>query len=426
MTTEAKVGAFSLIGIILFGYILIHLSGIKFGEDTTYTVYVEFSQTMGINPSSEVRLSGVKVGKVDNISPDGMGVRMTLKLNHDVKVPRNSRFSVSANGVMGDKYISIKPDVNADMEDYLQDGDYVMGYDAPSMETMMENVNGTLLEVQSLLKNLNDIFGNPELKESITTMARNMRDATANLNVMSASLSRMAVDNETDVRLMAGNLRRMSESLSSAANGVDVLISDFSGDGTTAANLREAIANITVTSERIDHMAASLEDVVTDPQTADDLKATLHNTREVTERANNMLGKVSNIKVNTGVEALYSGKDDDWMTNMDLQVNMNPNDFFLVGVDDIGEDNGFNAQVGKRSSSFGGRVGVIDSKAGVGLDAYAGDKWKFSVDAYDPNDLTLKLRTQYEVLPDTYLVGQMQDANKSDERATYVGVRHDF
>ena len=44
-------------------------------------------------------------------------------------------------------------------------------------------------------------------------------------------------------------------------------------------------------------------------------------------------------------------------------------------------------------------------------------KGKISVDAYDPNDLRVKLKGQYEVAQDTYLIGQIKDINDSDERA---------
>ena len=121
---------------------------------------------------------------------------------------------------------------------------------------------------------------------------------------------------------------------------------------------------------------------------------------------------------------MYAGKDGKWRTNFDLNVNTAPDSFLRFGLADIGEGNQVNAQIGRRSGSFAGRAGVFESKAGVGLDAYAGRRWKFSVDAYDPNDFQLDLRSQYEVSPNTYLVGRWRDLNKSESRAAYFGIRH--
>ena len=49
-----------------------------------------------------------------------------------------------------------------------------------------------------------------------------------------------------------------------------------------------------------------------------------------------------------------------------------------------------------------------------------------SVDAYNPNDLRVKLRAQYEVAPETFIVGETDSINKSENRESFVGMRHSF
>jgi len=218
----------------------------------------------------------------------------------------------------------------------------------------------------------------------------------------------------------------MSQSAKSAADGMDKMIRDFSQDGQTAEQMRQAIVNLSSTSRRIENMAANLEPVVADPQTAQDLKDILTNAKMVTAHANSMMNQVSNIKAEPGIDFLYNGGKDQWLTNFDLKVSANPNQFLLLGVDDIGGANQTNLQIGSGTDMFAGRVGIIDSKVGLGLDSYINDKLKFSLDAYDPNDIRLKFRAQYEFMPDTYLVGQTNNVNKSAERVTYFGIRHTF
>ena len=62
----------------------------------------------------------------------------------------------------------------------------------------------------------------------------------------------------------------------------------------------------------------------------------------------------------------------------------------------------------------------------VGVDVFGGDKLKFSVDAYDPNSFRLRSRLQYEIAPNTYLFTQVNDINRSADRAAYVGLRRSF
>ena len=179
-------------------------------------------------------------------------------------------------------------------------------------------------------------------------------------------------------------------------------------------------------------MAENMDKVLGDSKTAEDMKSTIHNAKNLTERADKMLGKVdgafskmSKTKVTPSVEAMYSGGASDWNTNFNLDVD-NDNTSIKLGVEDIGDGNKLNAQVGKRSKVLGARAGIFAGKPGIGVDAYAGSKWKFSAEAYDPNDETFRLKSQYKVADDTYILGEWHDFTDSDKRAAYLGIKRDF
>jgi phospholipid/cholesterol/gamma-HCH transport system substrate-binding protein len=418
MTNEAKVGAFTLLGIILMAFIVVHLSGFSFGGDKDYKLQVLFSQVNGLKQGAVVRYAGVDVGKVTELRPTDGGVTVTLKVKDEIKVPRESVFTITGDGLMGEKFINIIP-TEEDMGEYLKPGDVVTGTPERGMEAMANTANATMEEMQALVRSMNRIMGNRDVQDSLIQTATNLRDITA-------ALSRMAVSNESDLRVMVHNLSRMSQSLMEAADSVNRMVDTFSGDGETAENLRFAIANLSSTSQRIDNMASNLEGVVADPGTAEDLRAVIHNARAVTQQADTMMTKVSSIHTEVGAEMLYSGGNKDWMANADFRIYSDPNSFLLLGIDDIGEGNKANVQIGRGNGYLTGRAGMIDSKAGVGVDAYAGDKWKISAEAYDMNNLAVKLRAQYEVAADTYVVGQINDVNKGDKRATYIGLRRTF
>ena len=424
MSTEAKVGSFTLISLALLAFIVIHLSGFSFGGEKGYHIQVLFKQVNGLKPAAFVRYAGVEVGSVKSVDADGLGASVKLRINPGIDIPSHALVTISSDGLMGEKFINILP---GDIEDtYLLDGAVVQGVDERGMEYLMANAGTTLDELQKLIKSLNDVLGNEQVKNSMVESAKNIKTMTDNFNQMSIVMERMAVNNEQDLHTMVTNLSMMSQSAKSAADGMDKMIRDFSQDGQTAEQMRQAIVNLSSTSRRIENMAANLEPVVADPQTAQDLKAILTSAKNVTAHADTMMSQVSNIKVEPGIDFLYSGGKDQWLTNFDLKVSTSPNQFFLLGVDDIGGDDKTNLQLGSGNDMIAGRIGIIDSKVGLGLDSYINDKLKFSVDAYDPNDIRLKVRAQYEFMPDTYLVGQTNNVNKSDERVTYFGIRHTF
>ena len=243
---------------------------------------------------------------------------------------------------------------------------------------------------------------------------------------MTGAFSRMAVRNEGEINRMVHSLSMLSVSLSNAAQEVAVMVKDFSGDGEAAANLRATVANIATTSARIDNMAKSLEGVVTNPQTAEDLQAVLHNTRKVTEKADKMMSGLGGGAISPGLEVMYSGQESNWRANFDVTVSPSEKSLFKIGVNDIGEGNRFNLQAGQRMGALTARAGIIDGEVGLGLDADAGKYWRFSVDAYDLNNIRLRPRASVRVAKSTYLFGQVDDVNDGDRRATYVGVRQEF
>lgn len=424
MNLEAKVGAFTLLGVGLLIGIMVMLNGIKLGGSQGYSLSIGFPQAVGLTAGNDVCYAGVAVGKVESVEPSGAGVVATVRIEKDVKIPRQSTIVVTSNGVMGGKFINIVPDKDANFDDCYGSGDFAYGLQEATMDDMMVNINGAVMKVQTLLDSMNQVLGDKETQQALKDVSLNMRNITANIDTLTATLANMAEVNQGDVRQMAQNLNHMTGSLMRAADSLEVLVSTFNGNGETGANLKEAIANLSATSKRIDNMAASLEGVVTDPQVADDLKATLHNVRSVSQRADKMMGTVSEMELNPSVETMYSGKENNWQTNMGVDIRPTENSLLRLGLNDIGENNRVNVQGGMYNGSLGARAGVIDSKAGVGVDI--GNKLQLSVDGYDPNDFKLKSRLQYEIAKDTYVFTQVNDINKSDTRATYFGLRRSF
>lgn len=67
-TTEAKVGAFSLAGIILFTIIIVHLSTLVIFGRSGFLVTGYFKEAEGIEKGNPIHYAGVEVGMVDNIA----------------------------------------------------------------------------------------------------------------------------------------------------------------------------------------------------------------------------------------------------------------------------------------------------------------------------------------------------------------------
>ena len=428
MSTEAKVGLFTISGLLLLFIAVLHLSGYNPARDNDYTVYVGFNKVTGLAPQAEVLYAGVHAGRVESVRPDGRGVEVTITVDPSIKIPRDAAVTIGSSGVMGDKCISILPEKSISPE-YLENGDFIVGQDEQGIDTVIEQAGKTLESVQQLLASVNDIVGNPKLKDSMLKSAVNVRDITANIRDMTAAISRIVVRNEDQADAMMANLVSATASMNQAMDTISRMADDVSDDGATAANLKLAIVNLRKTSEDISASASAIRDVVTDPEKQKQIDHIISNAEDITKRGRKVMdkiGKVSDIDVKANIDMLYSGSEHDWTTNAALDLYKSPHRYITLGVDDIGGRNSTVATVGRIKRHFGARAGIIDNKPGFGVDMFGGKRFKFSADASDFDDMELRLRTVYNIADDTAIMAQWNNVNHSDDRAAYFGIRQSF
>lgn len=434
MSVEAKVGAFTVGGLMLLGGATAGLGGFHFGASGDYVLYAGFKQVVGLQPQSDVRLSGVLIGKVTKIVPEGTGVTVTMEVQPDVKIPKQSKVSIASSGVMGEKFINFQPKV--DNGEYLEGGEYLYGSDEAGMNQVFDGLTKVLEKVEGLLGAMQSILGDDVLKSSVVEMGSNMRKASEHIEGLTGSLERTAVNNEAVfddmIKQMSGILQGMNQTMANVEHMTSNL-DQFAGDPQTVAELKATLGNISRTSASVASMADNMNKFAGDPKVAEDLKATVSNARSITERADKLLGKVqgtadkvSKIDVTPSVDILYSGKAHDWDTNFTLDFTSGDKTLIL-GAEDIGDHTRLNLQGGKKfGTDFGARAGIIAGKPGIGLDAYAGSRWKFSAEAYDLNEGKIRLKTQYRIADSTYILGEWRDINRRNDRAVYFGLKQEF
>lgn len=73
------------------------------------TISALFTSATGIYPGDEVRVSGVKVGTIDAIEPEGTQTRITLKVDRDVPVPADAKAVIVAQNLVAARYVQLAP-----------------------------------------------------------------------------------------------------------------------------------------------------------------------------------------------------------------------------------------------------------------------------------------------------------------------------
>lgn len=110
--------------------------------DTTdgYTLTAKFERIDGLQVGSDIRLSGVLIGKVSDIKIDPQTYQAVLKLDvqHGIELPKDSSAEVLSSGLLGSKYIALVPGGD---DGFLKAGDEISFTQASvSLEAMIGQV----------------------------------------------------------------------------------------------------------------------------------------------------------------------------------------------------------------------------------------------------------------------------------------------
>ena len=107
---ETVVGAIVLGIAIIFAVFLWRFSDVGFGTGQ-YTVDAKFRSAEGITVGTDVRLAGVKIGSVSNLSldPQTFQAIARLSIKPEYQMPNDSAAIISSEGLLGGSFVEILP-----------------------------------------------------------------------------------------------------------------------------------------------------------------------------------------------------------------------------------------------------------------------------------------------------------------------------
>ncbi len=103
------IGAAGLTAVTLLITAAFHVESLPLiGGGQTYSA--AFSEAGGLKPGDEVRIAGVKVGKVDGVGLDGGHVKVTFRIDdEDRKLGSRTGASIRVKTILGAKYLALQP-----------------------------------------------------------------------------------------------------------------------------------------------------------------------------------------------------------------------------------------------------------------------------------------------------------------------------
>jgi len=235
-----KIGAEVASGIAIFLAFIIFIAGFLFLKNTlfttgTYSLFIEFNDITGLEPADMVSVSGLRIGKVDDFELKGLKVFVTISISPDVQLPTDSQAQIKSLGMVGEKFIDIKPGTSPN---FFKDGDTMQGKSVGDFSDLTGTAEGIMLQAEELLGKINIAFenifdarGQADLKETLAhfrnlsaTLNNNsnhIANALENIDSLSTSLNEILTAHRGEIESSIKNFSEASNRLEGLANKMD-------------------------------------------------------------------------------------------------------------------------------------------------------------------------------------------------------------
>jgi phospholipid/cholesterol/gamma-HCH transport system substrate-binding protein len=469
LSSEAKVGLFVLVGLIILGYMSIQVGKQSFGLKKGYTLEVVFDNAAGLDRDASVQIAGVEVGRVELIRLRDGKALVLLRIAPNVKLEKDAIASIKTHGILGDKYVEIYPGTHGG--DYLAAGEQISRTEKQAdIDKLLHQLGMIADDVRGVTSSLNRVLAGQAGEEAITSILTNAKDFTRNLN-------HVIVSNEAALRAAVENTRQLTGNLNRVVTQNDEKVGQVMDTLKSASlEMEKTFAALTEITGSINRGEGTLGQLVKDKGAAEKLNQTLASLQEVTQKINEGRGSIGKLvnddetvrNLNEGLTGLnrYVNKAEQFRTflsyrgeylfdkssaksYLDLRIQPKEDKFYILGV--VSNPDGrlttkdvtvngvttrteewdrdgllFNAQIGKRYRDLVLRGGLFESTGGIGIDYLAlNDKLKLSFEAFDfggDRRAHLKAGAEYRLFRHLYLSAGWDDfISDQDNRSIYGG-----
>lgn len=184
VSPEAKVGILVLVGIILLFFMSFRVSRLEKVRGEVYTA--RFPSVSGLVVNADVEVAGVPVGKVQKIGLEGERAKVWMKIGQ-VVLHQDAEAIIKTHGVLGDKYIEIKP--GSPEAPLLPPGGIIVNtQSAPDMNQLFASLEFAARGMGDLGNSLREIIGEEEEKKAIKELLANLRDTSVSLKEIAAKV----------------------------------------------------------------------------------------------------------------------------------------------------------------------------------------------------------------------------------------------
>jgi len=198
-----KVGFFVTISAIALAGVILFFGELPFTKKNRVEYFAYFKNVAGLSKGADVRVAGVKVGKVEELKFKNGKVEVVLSIEKNVPIYRDAIAKIESLGLLGDKYVEIDP--GHPSSGRLPPNSVIAQTVRPAdISQMVDRMSQAAESIKLLALNLNNLI--EQNRQNLNQLIANLRELSANLNLL-------LEENRENLKLALANLRKTLESL---------------------------------------------------------------------------------------------------------------------------------------------------------------------------------------------------------------------
>jgi phospholipid/cholesterol/gamma-HCH transport system substrate-binding protein len=269
LTNEQRIGLFFLVGLLLFLVALELTLGLGLLRER-YPLYATFRDVQGLDPGADVRLAGLRAGRVDSMRIEGDRVVVKLAINDGVEVKKDSVARLDFRALSGERFIALS--LGSPTATPAAPGDVLEGETPASFGDVVDQFATVAENVSDLAESLR--ANTDRLLVSLADVVEQNRDALGNTAQHLASITGKLDRGDGTLGLLL-NDRTLYERVTSTMGDVQQSVQDL---GTVTSSLAEGRSTLGKLLTEDGGLYSDLQDTVAS------LNATAHNAQEITDQ----------------------------------------------------------------------------------------------------------------------------------------------
>jgi phospholipid/cholesterol/gamma-HCH transport system substrate-binding protein len=206
------------------------------------TYYAAFSESGGLKANDEVRIAGVRVGKVESVGLDGDHVKVTFRVEADSGFGQDTRAQIKVKTLLGAMYLALQPSGSGQLDE---------GSEIPVERTSSPY---DVVEAFSGLAETSERIDTDRLAESLSTLADLTRNTPEEFRGALAGVSRLSANiaaRDEQINSLLKNLQRVSSVLDERDQDIVGLMKDSDVLFRALVARKEAVHNLLVSTSEL-------------------------------------------------------------------------------------------------------------------------------------------------------------------------------